>query len=98
MGSWGVWDVRPTSECLSRTGKKPIGGRWVDHNKGDAESPNVRSRYVAKDIAHYKDDSMFAATPPPGGTKTPPVRLGYPAPGPSLRPPARGPKGSPYRR
>eukprot|EP00969_Alexandrium_andersonii_P126633 5596603-Alexandrium_andersonii.AAC.1 len=26
MESWGVWDVRPISECLSRTGKKPIGG------------------------------------------------------------------------
>eukprot|EP00969_Alexandrium_andersonii_P082058 3617459-Alexandrium_andersonii.AAC.1 len=64
MESWGVWGVRPISECLSRTGKKPIGGRWVDHNKGDAESPNVRSRYVAKDIAYYKGDSMFAATPP----------------------------------
>eukprot|EP00969_Alexandrium_andersonii_P213794 9440964-Alexandrium_andersonii.AAC.1 len=64
MESWGVWDVRPISECLSRAGKKPIGGRWVDHNKGDSETPNVRSRYVAKDIAYYKEDSMFAATSP----------------------------------
>eukprot|EP00969_Alexandrium_andersonii_P346054 15297131-Alexandrium_andersonii.AAC.1 len=55
MESWGVWGVRPISECLSRAGKNPVGGRWVDHNKGDAESPNVRSRYVAKDIAYYKD-------------------------------------------
>ena len=62
--SWGVWDVRPISECLSRAGKRPIGGRWVDHNKGGASVPNVRSRYVAKDIAYYKDDSMFADTPP----------------------------------
>eukprot|EP00969_Alexandrium_andersonii_P254930 11270034-Alexandrium_andersonii.AAC.1 len=31
--------------CLSRAGKRPIGGRWVDHNKGDATRPNVRSRY-----------------------------------------------------
>eukprot|EP00969_Alexandrium_andersonii_P241208 10650044-Alexandrium_andersonii.AAC.1 len=29
MESWGVWDVRPISECLSRTGKRPIGGSWV---------------------------------------------------------------------
>eukprot|EP00969_Alexandrium_andersonii_P187073 8266446-Alexandrium_andersonii.AAC.1 len=27
--------------------------------------PIAQSRYVAKDIAYYKDDSMFAATPPP---------------------------------
>eukprot|EP00969_Alexandrium_andersonii_P206428 9120528-Alexandrium_andersonii.AAC.1 len=38
--SWHVWSVRPISECLARIGKRPIGGRWVDHNKGDAETPN----------------------------------------------------------
>eukprot|EP00969_Alexandrium_andersonii_P156751 6929796-Alexandrium_andersonii.AAC.1 len=27
MESWGVWDARPISECLSRVGKRPIGGR-----------------------------------------------------------------------
>eukprot|EP00969_Alexandrium_andersonii_P199062 8790611-Alexandrium_andersonii.AAC.1 len=32
--SWGVRDVRPISERLSRAGTRPIGGRWVDHNKG----------------------------------------------------------------
>ena len=36
----------------------------MDHNKGDTENPKVRSRWVAKDIAKWKDDSMFAATPP----------------------------------
>ena len=64
MQDWKVWEVRTIKECKEVTGKAPIGGRWVDHNKGDAEAPNVRSRYVAKDIAFYKDDSMFAATPP----------------------------------
>eukprot|EP00969_Alexandrium_andersonii_P127801 5648443-Alexandrium_andersonii.AAC.1 len=64
MESWGVWDVRPISECLPRAGKRPSGGWWAGRNKGDASTPNVRSRYVAKDIAYFKDDSMFAATPP----------------------------------
>eukprot|EP00969_Alexandrium_andersonii_P186628 8246058-Alexandrium_andersonii.AAC.1 len=64
MESWGVWDIRPISECSSRTGRKPIGGIWLDRNKGDSETPNVRSRSVAKDSAYYRDDSMFAATPP----------------------------------
>eukprot|EP00969_Alexandrium_andersonii_P325369 14376999-Alexandrium_andersonii.AAC.1 len=36
--------------CQERAGKMPIGGRWVDRNKGDGASHNVRSRYVAKDI------------------------------------------------
>ena len=63
MQSWHVWDVRPIAECREVTGKAPIGGRWVDHNKGDAQNPNVRSRWVAKDIAKWRDDAMFAATP-----------------------------------
>eukprot|EP00969_Alexandrium_andersonii_P088695 3913475-Alexandrium_andersonii.AAC.1 len=64
MESWHVWDARPISEWFARAGKEPIGGRWVGHNKGDATTPNVRGRYVAKDIAFDKDDSTFAATPP----------------------------------
>eukprot|EP00969_Alexandrium_andersonii_P245142 10833754-Alexandrium_andersonii.AAC.1 len=49
--SWNVRDVRPVSECWARAGKGPIGGRWVDHNKGDLDVP-----HVAKDIAVYRDD------------------------------------------
>ena len=36
----------------------------MDHNKGDAENPVIRCRYVAQEVAHYRDDSLFAATPP----------------------------------
>eukprot|EP00969_Alexandrium_andersonii_P065238 2873220-Alexandrium_andersonii.AAC.1 len=35
MQSWQVCEVRPIAECRERTGKNPIGGRWLDHNKGD---------------------------------------------------------------
>ena len=34
-----VWIKVPTSECLHKTGKKPVGTRWVDVNKGDDTSP-----------------------------------------------------------
>ena len=40
----GVWEVRPLAECLEVIGMKPTKVRWVDGNKGDSESPNVRSR------------------------------------------------------
>eukprot|EP00969_Alexandrium_andersonii_P243642 10763529-Alexandrium_andersonii.AAC.1 len=63
MDSWQVWDVRRISARKECAGKAPIGGRWVDHNKCDEASPDVRSRRVAKDIACWKDDAMFAATP-----------------------------------
>ena len=42
----------------------PISTKWIDTNKGDAVHPNIRSRFVAREIAHDKDTAMFAATPP----------------------------------
>jgi hypothetical protein len=65
MREWRVWDVVPISECVRESGKQPLGGRWVDVNKGDHDRPDVRSRYVAKDFAGgQKSDEFFAATPP----------------------------------
>ena len=64
MKGWQVWDEVPTAECLQRTGKRPLGSRWVDVNKGDRTKPDVRSRLVAQEIAHHRNDDFYAATPP----------------------------------
>ncbi len=64
MLEWGVWEHAPISECWKQTGRAPIGSKWVDVNKGDAVRPLVRSRFVVKEIATYKSDDFFAATPP----------------------------------
>ncbi len=40
----GVYIKAPISECRANTGKDPIGTRWVDINKGDAENPEYRNR------------------------------------------------------
>ena len=34
MEEWEVWEEVPEAECWRVTGKRPIGGRWVDHDKG----------------------------------------------------------------
>ena len=60
----GVYVKVPVKECLERTGRKPIGVKWVDINKGDEESPEYRSRLVAKGIKRDKREDLFAATPP----------------------------------
>ena len=60
----GVYIKVPIKECMERTGKKPIGVRWVDINKGDEVNPEYRSRLVAKEIKINKRDDLFAATPP----------------------------------
>jgi hypothetical protein len=64
MLEWGVWERALVTDCWRETGKAPIGSKWVDVNKGDATNPMVRSRFVVKEIATYKTDDFFAATPP----------------------------------
>ena len=64
MLDWGVWERALISDCWKETGKAPIGSKWVDVNKGDEHKPLIRSRFVVKEIATYKTDDFFAATPP----------------------------------
>jgi len=64
MLDWQVWEEVPVEQCRQTTGKGPLGGRWVDVNKGDTQDPLVRCRYVAKEIAFVKNDDFFAAMPP----------------------------------
>ena len=64
MLEWGVWERTLITDCWRETGKAPIGSKLVDVNKGDAAKPLIRSRFVVKEIATYKSDDFFAATPP----------------------------------
>ena len=52
------------SMAWEKTGKAPIKVKWVDHNKGTAECPQIRSRLVAKEIRVSERPELFAATPP----------------------------------
>ena len=60
----GVRDLRPIVKCIEVRGTKPVKVRWVDVNKGDDDSPNVRCRIVAKDFNVDKRPDQCAATPP----------------------------------
>lgn len=59
-----VWTKRSVVEARRRTGKSPISVRWVDVNKGDDISPNIRSRLVARQIRQPGEEAIFAPTPP----------------------------------
>ena len=56
--------------CVTKSGKKPIPSGWVDVNKGDADSPIIRSRWVIKETRSKttmdtSDRSQtYSATPP----------------------------------
>ena len=59
-----VCEKRPIKECVEKTKKPPIKVKWIDHNKGDRQNMNVRSRLVAKQNRTGKEQGVFAATPP----------------------------------
>ena len=62
--SMGVYVKVPIAQCLAETGRRPVGTRWVDTNKGDLTNPKVRCRLVAQEVAIGKIPELFAATPP----------------------------------
>ena len=41
-----VYSKVPIKQCWDRTGKKPIGVRWIHINKGDDKHPRYRSRSI----------------------------------------------------
>ena len=64
-----LWSIMPRKDMPK--GAKTISGRWVDTNKGDADKPNYRSRYVGRELKRLKHQSaienlsqFFAAMPP----------------------------------
>ena len=59
-----VYTKVPITEAWEQTGKAPIPVKWIDTNKGDIANPEVRSRLVAKEFNKYKDNELYAATPP----------------------------------
>ena len=59
----GMWVLRPIDECIKETGRKPIPVRWVDHDKGTSECPDIRCRLVAKDFNKGPMEGVFAAMP-----------------------------------
>ena len=46
--------------CYNKTGKGPLGARWIDTDKGS----RYRSRWVAKQFKNMDTEDWFAATPP----------------------------------
>ena len=65
MKKISVYTVVPTAEAYQVTGKGPIGTRVIDVNKGDANNPNYRSRFVAMDFKKGSPSTeLFAGMPP----------------------------------
>ncbi len=58
-----VWQPISREEARRR-GWKVVKTRWIDINKGDEDTPNYRSRLVAKQFNDCAGEGLFASTPP----------------------------------
>ena len=59
-----VYKEVPVEECWEKTGKPPLGTKWVDIDKGGPGGHVYRSRWVAQQFRDSPNDEFFAATPP----------------------------------
>ena len=63
-----LWDMQvyeySTLEQAAKAGKRLVGLKWIDTNKGDAANPNVRARLVCTEVRRRGAEAIFSATPP----------------------------------
>ena len=66
MTELGVWQVCKREGALA-AGRRPLGTRWTECNKGDRDKMVVRSRLVVQETRHHSPDleisDVFSATP-----------------------------------
>ena len=59
-----VYEYSTEAEARARTGRNPVGLKWIDTNQGSAEAPRYRSRLVCTEVRHKGVEPIFSATPP----------------------------------
>ena len=59
-----VYEYSTEPEARARTGRKSVGLKWIDTNKGSAEAPRNRSRLVCTEVRHKGVEPIFSATTP----------------------------------
>ena len=63
-----LWDMEvyaysTEAEARARTGRNPVGLKWIDTNEGSAEAPRYRSRLVCTEVHHERVEPIFWAIP-----------------------------------
>ena len=49
-----VYECSTEATARARTGRNPVGFKWIDTNKGRAEAPRYRSRLVCTEVRHER--------------------------------------------
>ena len=59
-----MYEYSTEAEARARTGRNPVGLKWIDTNKRSAEAPRYSSRLVCTEVRHKGVEPIFSATPP----------------------------------
>ena len=70
-GTWEVYEYSTEAEARTRTGRKPVGLKWIDTNKGSAEAPRYRSRLVCSEGAPQRGRTHLLSNPSDGNSTNP---------------------------
>ena len=60
-----VYEYSTEAEARARTGRNPVGLKWIDTNKGSAEAPRYRSRLVCTDVTVQGGRNRSSSATPP---------------------------------
>ena len=63
-GTLEVYEYSTGAEARARTGRNPVGLKWIDSNKGSVEAPRYRSRLVCTEVHHKGVEPIFSARLP----------------------------------
>ena len=59
-----VYEYSTEAEARARTGRNPVGLKWIDTNEGSAKAPRYCLRLVRTEVRHKGVEPIFSATPP----------------------------------
>ena len=57
-----VCEFSTEAESMTRTGRNPVGLKWIDTNQGGAEATRYRSRLVCTEVRHEGVEPIFSTT------------------------------------
>ena len=59
-----VYEYATEAASRTRTGRNPVGLKWIDTNEGRTDVPRYRSRLVCTEVRHKGVEAIFSPTPP----------------------------------
>ena len=66
-----VYEYSTEVEARARTGRNPVGLKWIETNTGRAEAPRYRSRLVCTEVRHKRGRADLLGNTSAGNSASP---------------------------